>query len=177
MLKLFFYLIPGLFIFIHELITFTNIVNVSYDYQPVLVFSNTTLADHSGSVYTKWQGTWQSGDGKEKGLSSSIEIKNENVKQFSFSISATYISSFTDDDGKEVSNVHFGDLEGIAIIKSSNEAWYTSEEFDDYKLIFKMQDGKNLKIEERNTSTSEDYGITPMAGANVRFAGIYKKTK
>lgn len=123
----------------------------------------------------KWAGTWQLKSETSQGLTSTLVIGNEKPGQFNFSLSATFINTVKGTDEEMVDNAHFGELEGIATLISENEAYYNSDEFSDYKLIFKFVKSDLIRIEEINSSTSADYGVTPMAGYNVRFAGDYKK--
>jgi hypothetical protein len=123
----------------------------------------------------KWAGTWQLKSETSQGLTSTLVIGNEKPGQFNFSLSATFINTVKGTDEEMVDNAHFGELEGIAILSSKNEAYYDSDEFPDYKLIFKFVKSNLIRIEEINSSSSADYGVTPMAGYNVRFAGDYKK--
>jgi hypothetical protein len=131
------------------------------------------IFDHN---FFNWQGSWQMGDESKYGSNGDLIIKNVTASSFDFSISASIVSSFENEQGNVIENVYTGDLEGKAVLKSSKEAWHTSEDYTDYKIVFKLINDNTIKLAELNTTTNEDYGLSPMAGLNVRFAGTYKKT-
>jgi hypothetical protein len=108
------------------------------------------------------------GEADEKGLSSTILISKLSDKTFSFTINAVWLSAESDE------NVHIGQLEGIAVFQSPDEAWFQTDDYFDYKIIFKLKDN-SLIVSELNTDNMEDYTISPDAGKNVRYAGIYRK--
>jgi hypothetical protein len=125
--------------------------------------------------YSKWNGTWNMGEDGTTSLSASLIITDASEGQFNFLISANYVSIIINENGEEFRNPHMGDIEGFAYYVSPSEAYYTIEEKPEYKMIFRMVNEGQIIVEEINVKTGDDFGYSPMAGANVRYFGEYAK--
>jgi hypothetical protein len=125
--------------------------------------------------YSKWNGTWNMGEDGTTGSSASLIITDVNQGRFNFSISANYVSIIINENGEEFRNPHIGEIEGFAYYVSPSEAYYTIEEKPEYKMIFRMVNEGQIIVEEIDVKTGEDFGYSPMAGANVRYFGEYTK--
>ncbi|HYF84279.1 MAG TPA: hypothetical protein VEB00_14765 [Clostridia bacterium] len=131
--------------------------------------------DKIDTKYSKWIGNWSMGEQNGIGASAKLNISNANKKQFSFSIDAYFISTILTESGELIPNPHEGNIAGIAYFTSSKEAYFTTKEYPDYKMIFKLTNENVINIEEINIKTGQDYGQSPFAGMNVRYSGIYTK--
>jgi hypothetical protein len=132
------------------------------------VTTNSDLETADAETTKKWEGNWQMGEPDQKGLSSNVLVSKVSGKTFNFTINAVWLSSEPDE------NVHIGQLEGIAEFQSPNEAWFQTDDYFDYRIVFKLNNNV-LIVSELNTDNLKDYTISPDAGKNVRYAGIYQK--
>lgn len=141
------------------------------------VGSNNANNTATTNTNKKWNGTFTKGTSDVAGDYGTITITNSNDKQFVFSFFATYSTKVKGQDGKEYLNAHMGQIDDFAYFTSTNEAYYTNKDYPDYKMIFKLNNNNTITVTEINTKTNEDYGRSPDAGANVRFAGDYTLKK
>lgn len=135
--------------------------------------ANINQQPDASNNYKKWDGSWSRGSEKVAGAYGLITISNSNSKQFDFSFYASYTTKIKGSDGKEYLNPHEGQIDGTAYFTSAGEAYYTNKDYPDYKMTFKLNDNNTITVNELNTKTNSDYGMSPSAGTNVRFSGDY----
>jgi hypothetical protein len=114
-----------------------------------------------------WEGNWLMGDPEASGLSALVGIGDVYASGFRFVVEATYVGA----------TPHMGELAGTARFDADGQGVHTSSGYPDYSMVFRILEGGQLSISELNAKTGKDYGLSPEAGANVRYSGEYTRDR
>lgn len=140
--------------------------------------------DIDKQAYKEWGGLWISGENNDKGRYSELIIDEVTPESFQYAFDAVYVANSINQQGENIVNPHLGGWTGNAkITLKKNEATYEYrldekleyylESMSEYKIVFKRLDENTIEVEEIDGY----WASSPGAGLNVRYFGIYTKSK